>query len=93
MTPDAMEATRPEHPTSAGRWRRASAIAGLLLFLGAGAVVLARHDLPRTVSAVWEMVRGREEVQNFARFTLALTLLYTLGGIELEAGLIVRKAE
>ena len=61
--------------------------------LGAGAVVLARLDRPRTVSAVWEMVRGREEVQNFARFTLALTLLYTLGVIELEAGLIVRKAE
>lgn len=37
-----MEATRPEHPTSADPsigWRRAFATAGLLLLLGAGAVV------------------------------------------------------
>ena len=61
--------------------------------LGAGAVILALLGQPATVSALWEVAKQRREIHNYRRFVLALTLLYMLGAIELQDGLLVRSAQ
>lgn len=61
--------------------------------LGAGAVILSLLGQPATVSALWEVAKQRKEVHNFRRFVLALTLLHTLGAVELQDGLLVRRGQ
>ena len=60
--------------------------------LGAGAVIFSQLSQPRTVTALWEAVRGTAAVGTFGRFVLALTMLYTLRAVRLEGGLGVRGA-
>lgn len=59
--------------------------------LGVGGVLLARLDRPRTVPALWDSVRVVPEVGTFERFALALDLLYILGAVELESGILRRR--
>lgn len=58
--------------------------------LGAGAAILSQLAQPRTVTFLWETVRGDQAVGTFERFVLALTMLYSLRVVRLEAGLVVR---
>ena len=60
--------------------------------LGAGAVVFAELSQPRTVTALWEAVRDSRSVPTFERFVLAITMLYALRVVRLEAGVIARSA-
>lgn len=68
-----------------------------LLTVGAHVLTLLAH--PKTVSALWEEV-NRDDAGLAATprritydwFLLALDLLYTLGTIELENGLVARRA-
>jgi hypothetical protein len=59
--------------------------------LGLGAVILGSLTYPRTITALWEEIRKVPEPMSFHYFVLALDLLYILGAIELEAGLITRR--
>ena len=58
--------------------------------LGAGAVVFSELSQPRTVTSLWEAVRDSGSVGTFERFVLAVTMLYALRVVRLEAGVIVR---
>lgn len=60
--------------------------------LGVGATVLAHLQGPMTVSGLWERLRSEPNVGTFERFVLASNLLYMLGAIVMENGLIVRAA-
>lgn len=50
----------------------------------------SRRANPATVSSLWERVKDSPEVPGFERFVLALDLLYIMGAITLEDGLIRR---
>lgn len=58
--------------------------------LGVGAIVLAALERPRTITALWEQLRSVPEVGTFARLVLALDLLYALGAVDLDDGLLRR---
>jgi hypothetical protein len=55
--------------------------------LGVAARVLAETASPCTVSELWHRVRERRDPGTFARFTLALDLLFLMGAVELDRGL------
>ena len=46
--------------------------------LAAGAILLEELREGRTVSSLWEGVRGKPEIQTFGRFVLSLDLLFVL---------------
>ncbi len=58
--------------------------------LGVGATLLNEIDRPRTVTQLWESVRQIETIGNFERFVLVLDMLYIVGAVQLEEGLITR---
>ena len=64
--------------------------------IGVGAEVIGMLGQPMTMSRLWDSVRSRrsanasEPVINYQWFVLALDLLYMIGAIELERGLIRR---
>ena len=59
--------------------------------LGLGAVILGLLTYPRTITALWEEIRKSPEAMSFHYFVLALDLLYILGAIEFQEGLIARR--
>lgn len=61
--------------------------------LGVGAIILGALERPRTVSSLWDHLRGRPEVGTFSRLVLAVDLLYALGAVELDDGLLRRVRE
>lgn len=58
--------------------------------LGVGATLISEIDRPQTVTQLWESVRRVETIGNFERFVLALDMLYIVGAVHLEDGLITR---
>ncbi|QBX35125.1 hypothetical protein E4L95_17835 [Paracoccus liaowanqingii] len=60
--------------------------------LGVGATVLSNLQEPMTVSGLWERLRSEPNVGTFERFVLAANLLYMVGAIDIENGLIVKAA-
>ena len=60
--------------------------------LGVGATVLSHLQGPMTVSGLWERLRSEPNVGTFERFVLAANLLYIIGAIDMENGLILRAA-
>ncbi|WP_083881291.1 ABC-three component system middle component 6 [Thauera phenylacetica] len=68
-----------------------------LLTVGAHVLTFLAH--PKTVSALWEELNRHDagvavtpRCINYDWFLLALDLLYALGTIELESGLVTRRA-
>lgn len=65
--------------------------------LGVGADVLAGLTKPATVSALWDRMRRRRTVSDayavldYRWFVLTLDLLYLIGAIEFDRG-VIRKA-
>ncbi len=55
--------------------------------LGMGSVMLDELIVPQTVSSLWEKAR-REGVTPFEKFILTLDLLYMIGLIEFDEGII-----
>jgi hypothetical protein len=53
-------------------------------------LLLDRLDRPRTVSALWDAVRSSPDVGTFHRFVLALDLLYLMGAVHFDQGLLTR---
>jgi hypothetical protein len=58
--------------------------------LGVSALLIDHLNIPRTVTSLWEKVRGVPEIGSFQRFILALDLLYVLGAVHIENGLLYR---
>lgn len=61
--------------------------------LGVGALLLRHLARERTVASLWDEVRSAPEVASFERFTLALDLLFALGAVTLERGLLRRGSQ
>lgn len=58
--------------------------------LAAGAILLEELKEERTVSSLWDGVRGKPEIQTFGRFVLSLDLLFVLELVRYdEQGLLV----
>lgn len=59
--------------------------------IGLGSKIIIELNTPQTVSSLWEKVRKRYlEIRTFERFVLTLDLLYAMGLIEVENGIIKR---
>jgi len=56
--------------------------------LAVGATLLSHLKRPRTVTALWEDTRELPQVGSFERFSLALDLLYVIGAVDFEDGLL-----
>ena len=65
-------------------------IPGRQSLLGVGATLLQHLDAPKTVTELWERLRGVKEVGTFPRLILALDLLYMMGMVEWHEGLVRR---
>ena len=61
--------------------------------LGVGATIMRHLNEPMTVSGLWERVRAEPNVGSFERFVLASTLLYVIGAIDMNDGLMGREGE
>jgi len=60
--------------------------------IGLGSRIIIELNTPQTVSSLWEKVRRKcSEIRTFERFVLSLDLLYAMGLIELENGIIKRQ--
>lgn len=59
--------------------------------LGVGAILIEHLNQPRTVTSLWSDLSKIPEVATFERFILGLDLLYMIGAIELEEGLIYKR--
>jgi len=55
--------------------------------LAAGALLLHELSRPRTVTELWEAVRGNQ-IASFDRFVLAAELLYAIGAVSFRDGLL-----
>lgn len=58
--------------------------------IGVGAVLLKYIDSNHTITSLWNSTRILPEIRSFERFTLGLDLLFILGLVEFEEGLIRR---
>jgi hypothetical protein len=58
--------------------------------LGACAVVLREIDRPVTVNRLWERLRENPEIGPYERFVLALDLLFIVGALDVDRGLLGR---
>ena len=67
--------------------------------LGVGAEVLSALSRPMTMSALWDAIRLRRSasasspVVDYRWFVLALDLLYMVGAIDLDRGLIRKSSQ
>jgi len=59
--------------------------------LGVGTVLLKELSYPQTVTALWDKVHMCRGVGSYQRFIFALDMLYLLGAIEFQAGLLKRR--
>jgi len=58
--------------------------------IGVGATLLESIDRPVTVSGLWERVREKRNVGTFERFALATNLLFLMGVIDFQDGMLAR---
>ncbi len=58
--------------------------------LGIGAILLQTLSLPLSISALWEKVKTKKEINSFEFFILSLDFLYIIGAISYKDGKISR---
>lgn len=64
--------------------------------IGVGAEILALMQKPKTVSGLWDDLRARRSVEapnapiDYNWFVLALDLLFMLGAIKIDSGVLIR---
>lgn len=61
-----------------------------LLYIG-GQILRILDARPRSVSSAWEQLREGDQRVSFEQFTLAASMLFALGALELEEGNLRRK--
>ena len=60
--------------------------------IGIGATLLANLSGAKTVTELWDGVRQLPGIVSFERFVLGLDLLYAMGLVELDRGMLKRVA-
>lgn len=60
--------------------------------LGIGALILGQLETTMTVTQLWDQLRDVPQVATFDRLVLGLDLLYMMGVVELDGG-VIRRAE
>lgn len=58
--------------------------------LGIGAIILNQLSAAKTVTQLWDEMRGLVQIATFERLVLGLDLLYAMGLVELDGGVIRR---
>ena len=59
--------------------------------IGLGSKIIIELNTPQTVSSLWEKVRRKYlEIRTFERFVLSLDLLYAIGLVEVDNGIVKR---
>ena len=58
--------------------------------LNVGATLLRYMNEPRTVTSLWNEMRISPEIKTFERFTLGLDLLFIMGVMDFQDGLLRR---
>lgn len=58
--------------------------------LSVGAVLLKNLDSTHTVTSLWSATHNLPEVKTFERFTLGLDLLFMIGAVNFQEGLLRR---
>jgi len=62
-----------------------------------GANILKQLSSPMTVSALWETINKNDEIKNtsihYNTFVLTLDMLFTIGAIDLDRGLLFRSKQ
>jgi len=58
--------------------------------LNVGATLLRYMNEPRTVTSLWNEMRISREIKTFERFTLGLDLLFIMGVMDFQDGLLRR---
>ena len=61
--------------------------------LGVGALILERLKTTKTVTQLWDEMRDLPQVVTFERLVLGLDLLYLMGLVELDGGVIRRAGQ
>ena len=61
--------------------------------LGIGALILERLKTAKTVTQLWDEMRDLPQAATFDRLVLGLDLLYMMGVVELDGGVIRRRAQ
>jgi hypothetical protein len=61
--------------------------------LGVGALILERLKTTKTVTQLWDEMRDLPQVVTFERLVLGLDLLYMIGLVELDGGVIRRAGQ
>jgi hypothetical protein len=61
--------------------------------LGVGALILERLKTTKTVTQLWDEMRDLPQVVTFERLVLGLDLLYIMGLVELDGGVIRRAGQ
>lgn len=60
--------------------------------LGIGALILERVRTTKTITQLWDELRATPQVATFDRLLFGLDLLYMMGLVELDGGVIRRTA-
>ena len=60
--------------------------------IGIGSTLLSKLSGGKTVTELWDEVRQSPGIVSFERFVLGLDLLYALGLVELDRGMLKRVA-
>lgn len=58
--------------------------------IGIGALIIRCLDRPKTVTVLWSELKAFPEVRTFERLVLSLDLLYIIGALDIEDGLLVK---
>ena len=59
--------------------------------LGTGATLLRMMKPSQTVTDLWDTAKARGEIKTFDRFVEGLDLLFILGAVQFEDGLVVKQ--
>jgi|CXWL01.1.fsa_nt_gi hypothetical protein len=58
--------------------------------IGQAMIVLQNINRPKTVSTLWDQVKANGQIRSYERFVLAIDMLFMLGAVELNEGLVRR---
>ena len=61
--------------------------------LNTGAVLLRTMKSSQTVTEIWDAAKTQHEVKTFDKFVSGMDLLFILGAIRVENGLIIKSGE
>lgn len=61
--------------------------------IGTGAALLRMMETSQTVTELWDIAKEQGKIKTFDRFVSGLDLLFILGAVQFENGLITKSSE